>query len=148
MLNYADPDGTNCWPGNEKLPRDTCQSISAVKRHLKTLRNAGYLKLVSQGRKGKNGVGWHSRYELTLPPRGLADEPLSQGVIGEPKININGSLMDGQGLTRDMSGAHSEHVKGSPMSPVPDHPPNPLPHRGVVLVGERCYGRRTRRCDF
>jgi hypothetical protein len=92
LWDYSSADGTNAYPGNERLSRDCCLSISTVKRALRSLQKCGYVHQESRG--GNRGVvAQASVYSLTLPTG-------HQRAIG----NANGSPVNAQRVTSEPLG--------------------------------------------
>lgn len=76
ILNYSDAQGENAYPSVERLMADCGMSRSTVCRHLKWLRDNGWIVLRSRGGRSGDGHTWSSTYSLaygTVPQR-LADE--------------------------------------------------------------------------
>jgi DNA-binding transcriptional ArsR family regulator len=69
MNQYGDSQGRNIYPAIETIAKLACLSARQVRRHIKTLRQLGYLS--PQG-KGRNNT---TRYTLSVPTRGT---PVSQ----------------------------------------------------------------------
>lgn len=72
LANYADEKGT-CFPGQERLAKETEQSVDSVQRRLKDLEALG---LISRERRGGRGAGRTSdRYKLHFDQSTRASVP-------------------------------------------------------------------------
>jgi DNA-binding transcriptional ArsR family regulator len=65
VASYADPDGTNIYPGVAKLAVQSRQSYRTVQRELQLLRKAG---LVAVTKRQGERRGWRAGYQLTIAP--------------------------------------------------------------------------------
>ena len=64
VFTYANKHGQEAWPGVDRLVDDTGMSRRTVQRCLSSLEKLGWLHVVKRGRKGRDGVGKYTRYEL------------------------------------------------------------------------------------
>lgn len=80
VWNHADEHGRKAWPGNARLVDETGLSESTVKRSLRELKAAGWLRQESRGSRVK---GKASEYALTLPAIPVTHDPYS-AVNDEP----------------------------------------------------------------
>jgi Helix-turn-helix domain len=66
MLTYADPDGTNVFPGDERLAADCSLSVRQMQRCRESARKKRWLRVTKRG--GGNGqAGVPSKYALSIP---------------------------------------------------------------------------------
>lgn len=66
VMSYADKDGTNAYPGVDRLAEDCRLSPAAVKRALAALTRSGWLVQIKRGRgRGPNKGGIRSVYALS-----------------------------------------------------------------------------------
>lgn len=66
MASYSNPDGSDIFPGNERLAYVTSMGDSTVRRHLNTLRTKGLITRVSAANRFR---GLSDEYRLTVPSR-------------------------------------------------------------------------------
>jgi hypothetical protein len=64
VSTYADPDGSNVFPGVEELALVTRKSAATVKRSLEFLRDAGLLEKVKHGNRWAKHA---DEYRLSVP---------------------------------------------------------------------------------
>ncbi|MCV7223152.1 helix-turn-helix domain-containing protein [Mycolicibacterium elephantis] len=81
LLTYSDRDGQNAFPGVGRLAEDCCMSERSVISHLKWLRERGYLRQETRGRKH----GGASVYSLAWPEA----ERTSQGADSRKDESLN-----------------------------------------------------------
>lgn len=71
ILTWADQDGSNAYPTRETLADVSGRSIEWVKKHLKILRDRGYLKIEKDRKKGAR----HNHNKYTCQCRGTERPP-------------------------------------------------------------------------
>jgi hypothetical protein len=71
LANYADPNGV-CWPSQERLAKDTEQSIDSIQRHSIALEKANLIERVIMPKRRGHYAGY--RYRLALSDLGSAGE--------------------------------------------------------------------------
>lgn len=64
LANYADAQGV-CWPSQERIAVETCQSVDTVQRRLSELVKLGLIE--RERRASRNGHRKSDRYHLTMP---------------------------------------------------------------------------------
>jgi hypothetical protein len=125
LANYAD-ENNECFPGQDRLARETCQGVRTVQRHLATLSEMGLVAIKARG--GSGGGRWPNWYRLAvgaqpanLAARGnpptetgatrqleqgnpplVAYEPLLEPSLEEPPLE-NTPSPDGEAATDDGS---------------------------------------------
>ncbi|TAM63549.1 helix-turn-helix domain-containing protein [Mycobacterium sp.] len=67
MFDYTNEHGRRAYPGNARLARDCCCSVSTIERALEELEELGLLRRVSRGGRSGNGAHWAAEYELFQP---------------------------------------------------------------------------------
>lgn len=67
ILDYADADGCDAFPGEERLAADCNMSKRTIQRHIAWLKENGWLIEEYRGRKGRGGHGWASVYSVSYP---------------------------------------------------------------------------------
>jgi hypothetical protein len=73
LAHYADANG-DCWPSQERLARDTEQSVDSVQRHCKALEKDGRLRRELMPKRRGHYPSY--RYRLLLTPIGSPDAVL------------------------------------------------------------------------
>jgi hypothetical protein len=71
LAHYADANG-ECWPSQERLARDTEQSVDSVQRHCKALEKGGWLRRELMPKRRGHYPSY--RYLLLLAPSGCSDD--------------------------------------------------------------------------
>jgi hypothetical protein len=66
ILDYANADGENAYPGEERLAADCCVSVRTIQRHIAWLLENGWLIEVKHGRK-YGGASVYSVAYGTIP---------------------------------------------------------------------------------
>ncbi len=80
LLDYADPDGTNAHPGNERLAADCqCSADHVRKKILPWLRTRGFIILSKQGRHRVGASEWRFPEFAPRSTAGHLDTLLSEG---------------------------------------------------------------------
>lgn len=64
LASYSGSEGEDVFPGNERLSRVTSMADSTVRKHLKTLRDAGLITRVTAANRSR---GLADEYRLTVP---------------------------------------------------------------------------------
>lgn len=115
LATYADGDGRDVFPGNERLCDDTGLSDKTVRRALERLRQVGLIvRVVSGSRGGRRGVA--DAYRLAIP-----DDLLERVVLVSQAVR---SAVTGTGDPEPNTGhgdrsSDEEHRSDVPGTPVP-----------------------------
>ncbi|TCN53553.1 hypothetical protein EV641_106199 [Rhodococcus sp. SMB37] len=114
LESYANPDGTNAHPGNERIaahlatgPGGDHISLSSVERALRAGRKLGYILQTKKGGRRKTGgevVKAASVWRLTMPAPVEATSPVTQ---------MTGDSEDGDGITRQTT-PHHPSIEATP----------------------------------
>lgn len=107
MASYSSPDGSDIFPGNDRLANVTSMADSTVRKHLKILRDAGLIARVTAANRRR---GLSDEYRLTVPSRVedlqklLAldpnEQPYTEPVLrGGPVENLLAELGSEEGIT-------------------------------------------------
>jgi hypothetical protein len=152
VLTYARKDGDKAYPSVATLMDDCALSESTVKRALKYLYSAGWLRQEKRGRRGSDGVGWASEYSLTRPSTGsdYQSDSVSDGVPQEDLHESQQVTGECQQVTDDRSTGHQCTVNRSsttgqqvtsepPIGPVFGPVVGPLLGAGKGGVGENPF---------
>jgi hypothetical protein len=83
IADYADADGRNAYPGEERLAADCRMSVRTIQRHIAILLETGWLVEESRGRKSNNGDARFSAYRLATPADLADDIEASQDAADE-----------------------------------------------------------------
>lgn len=73
LATYADADGRNAFPGEERLARDTGRSVSVVRRALAAARAAGWIVRDETSSARRRARGHADVYMLTIPAERVAE---------------------------------------------------------------------------
>ena len=76
LLDYANADGSNARPGNERLAADCCMHIETVKKAVRWLREHKYVEETHTGGKHLGA----SAYRFPLRPQGSLETSLTENV--------------------------------------------------------------------
>jgi hypothetical protein len=122
LASYADPDGRNAFPGEERLAADAGVTPRTVRRHLETARAAGW---IARDETRNRGRGLADRYRLTVP---AAVVEAALEAVDSPQSTGQRRPVDNRPAPD--SGAHStgQRATGSPDSG--DRPPIQVPTQG------------------
>lgn len=132
LATYADWDGRNAYPGEERLAADTNLSVRSVRRHLETARLVGWISRDETSGHRARGRGLADRYMLTIPhgrvseavaaPAAAVDTPPSS--TGHQRPVDSGPAPDGD----DASTGHEP-----PQAPdATVRPPTHVPTQGPI----------------
>lgn len=107
LATYGDADGTSIHPGEERLSADTGLTVQTVRKHMRTLRETGWLRRVE--RSGRR-TGHADSYRLTSP---VTSSPVN-------KSPVTTSPVKNSGITGDKV-ARSPVRNPTPTRTGPDH---------------------------
>lgn len=107
LSSYSSPDGSDIFPGNDRLAHVTSMADSTVRKHLKILRDAGLITRVTAANRSR---GLADEYRLTIPSeveklRKLLvldpnERPYAEAVLrGGPVENLLAELGSREGVT-------------------------------------------------
>lgn len=148
LADYANPDGTRIWPGNDRLVAVTELGEKTVRRSLEKLRDLGLIERVRKGSKlGRKALA--DEYRLTIPadlrervemlaPSETPGSPVmvTCGQDGTPVTGTGDepeSPVDNPGSAVTVTGDRSEDQPGTPVN---DH--------GTPVTGSRNTGHGDR----
>ena len=124
ILDYADADGTNAWPGVARLAKDCCMSERQLQRCLDKLREGGFVHEDERG--GRDRGNKASVYSVPTRQNGT----YTTSVTELDDISDGPTRQNGQTYTTsaDKSPANLDDTGVTPPDPLPDPPlPDPLP---------------------
>lgn len=126
LADFADESGT-CFPGQDRLAAMTGQSNTSVRRHLKWLESAGYIRRAR--RFNDRGYRTSDRYVLDLAKTPTsqsdhkADRPVGESTTGQtaPSLPVNLDVPTGQsgGVTVREPSGNRQRAKGAGKTPTP-----------------------------
>ncbi|MHA6627099.1 helix-turn-helix domain-containing protein [Pseudonocardia sichuanensis] len=88
LATYADPDGRNAFPGEQRLAADAGVSVATVRRSLAAARAAGWIVRDELSDARARGRGRADKYRLTVPAPLVAaavDEPAPSTATAHPR---------------------------------------------------------------
>jgi hypothetical protein len=94
LANYADQDH-ECYPGIDRLARETDMSPSTVKRHMARLIELGHVSRTARG-DGFEGGRMSNKYTLAMPVKAQSDPKGGRG-LGVKKGGVRGQSEGGLG---------------------------------------------------
>ena len=103
VFDYTNEHGRRAFPGNERLARDCCLSVSTVKRALRQLEADCWIQRVQRGGRSGDGAHWSTEYELASTGQ--------FGMSTDQMDTVNGSNGYGQQFMYDPPSDHepSDH---------------------------------------